>query len=157
MEHLNNLNNLITSFKNGAGLKKLTSRGHFIREVSLVIILFMFTTCKKEDEFEKFKSEAPPVITITKVENGLKISWNEVRGANSYDLRRSEDNFSGNTLHNTFVVFETFYIDENPLDGINYYRVDAIKCNRYDSSKDKECFSLPSNVVSFNYAPTMIE
>ena len=157
MEHLNNLNNLITSFKNGAGLKKLTSRGHFTRGVSLVIILFMFTTCKKEDEFEKFKSEAPPVITVTKVENGLKISWNEVRGANSYDLRRSEDNFSGNTLHNTFVVFETFYIDENPLDGINYYRVDAIKCNKYDLSSDKECYSRVSDVVSFNYTTISVE
>ena len=157
MAHYSNLNSLITSFKNGAGLKKLTSRGSFTRGVSLVIILFMVTTCKKEDEYEKFKHESPPVITVTQVENGLKISWNEVRGANNYDLKRSEDNFSGNTLYYSFPVYETFYIDENPLEGINYYRVDAIKCNRYDSSNDKECFRLRSDVVSFNYTPTNIE
>jgi len=155
MVHYSDLNSLINSFKNGAGFKKLTSR-HFTRGVSLAIILFMVTACE-EDEFEKFKRESPPVITITQVENGLKISWNEVRGVNSYELNRSEDNFSEYTLYNFFFVYENFYIDENPLEGINYYRVDAIKCNRYDSSSDKECFSLRSNVVSFNYTPTSIE
>ena len=157
MAHYSNLNSLITSFKNGAGLKKLTSRRNFTRGVSLVIVLFMVITCKKEDEYEKFKRESPPVITVTQVENGIKISWNEVRGANSYELKRSEDNFSENTLYNYFIVYETFYIDENPLEGINYYRVDAIRCNRYDSSRDKECYSLLGNVVSFNYTPASIE
>ncbi len=137
--------------KKRANPKSRTSR-NFIRGVSFVVILFMVTTCsKKENELEKFMREPPPIVTVTQVENGLKISWNEVHGANNYQIERSVDNFSGNTLLWSVPVYETFYIDENPLEGINYYRVCAQKCNRYDLSTDKECYSLYSNVVSFNY------
>jgi len=120
-----------------------------------VIILFIISSCKKENEMDKFRSEPPPVITITQVENGLKISWNEVKGRNNYEVQRSIDNFSGfNTLIKFWFVYETFCIDENPIEGVNYYKVAAQKCKRYDinlNSSEKDCRSLESDVVSFNY------
>ena len=134
--------------------KKRSSMRKIIRGVCFFTTLIMFVTCNKENEMDKFMSEPPPVITITQVENGLKISWNEVKGRNSYELNRSEDNFSGNTLMNFWFIYEPFYIDENPIEGVNYYKVAAQKCKRYDinlSASEKDCRSLESDVVSFNY------
>ena len=152
-----NLNSVMGArdhFKNGVNSKKRANKGKFIRGVCFLIILIMVVTCNKENEMDKFMSEPPPVITISQVENGLKISWNEVQGRNNYQLWRSEDNFSGNTLMNFWFVYEPFYIDENPIEGVNYYKVAAQKCKRYDinlSASEKDCRSLESDVVSFNY------
>lgn len=97
-----------------------------------VIILSMTTTCQKDDEMDKFMQEPSPVITITQMENGLKISWNEVPGTNNYSLDKSDNNFDYLSLFHSEIVYGTFYIDENPIEGINYYRVRAQKCQRYD-------------------------
>ena len=146
-------------FKTRVSSKKCANKGNFIRGVYIVIILITLSTCKKEDEMDKFMREPPPVITIIQVENGLKISWNEVQGINNYYLERSEDNFNGNTLVSWWVVYDTFYVDENPIEGVNYYIVGAQKCKRYDisSASEKDCRTLWSDIVSFNYTSTSRE
>jgi len=147
-------------FKNRVRSKKRANKGKYVRGICVIIILIMVVTCNKENEMDNFMREPPPVITITQVENGLKISWNEVQGRNNYELKRSEDNFSGNTLTNFWFVSEPFYIDENPIEGVNYYRVGAQKCKRYDSklsASEKDCRTLLSDVVSFDYTSTSRE
>ena len=126
----------------------------------LVIILSMTTTCQKDDEMDKFMREPSPVITITQIENSLKISWSEVPSTNNYMLDKSDNNFDDLSLFYSEVVHGTFYIDKNPVEGINYYRVRAQKCKRYDinlSSGERDCREVWSDVVSFNYTSSSRE
>jgi len=138
----------VVELKNGVSSKNGTKNGKFIQGICLIIILIMVIACKK-DEMEKFMHEPPPVITVTQVENGLKISWNEIRGVTSYNVERNSENKFENTLVYSFPVYAniTFYIDENPMTGVNFYRVSAIKLD----TKNNEAYALVSNVVSFNY------
>ena len=139
----------VVELKNRVGSKNRANKGKFIQGVCLIIILITFIACK-EDEMEKFRHEPPPVITVTQVENGLKISWSEVRGVTGYTVERNSENKFVNALIYSFPVYAnvTFYIDENPMEGVNYYRVSARKMN----PKKNEQYSLDSNVVSFNYS-----
>ena len=137
--------------KNRASSKGFASRVNFILGIIFVIISIMVTTCKKEDEIEKFMREPPPVITVTKVESGLKILWNKVRGAEFYRVEWSDLNFP--ELHLIWesppLYVETYYIIENPIVGDGYYRVRAFKCKKLGDCH----FNGYSNVVSFDYIP----
>jgi len=136
-------------FKNEASRKSLNI---FRRGVNFVIILIMIFACKKEDGIELFLRELPPTITITQQENGIKISWDKVRGTDCYEVNRGSADWNEYNdilyLFNSYYVYgETFFIDENPMNGTNYYRIHAIKCKALG-----DCYSNGySNVVSFNF------
>ena len=129
-----------------SNLNNLVSKKNLVRGVSLVVILLIITTCKKEDEFELFKREPAPTITVTQVENGIKISWDEVRGADSYELLKSKYEFNTFSLIYHYYPNETFYIDKNLLDGDNYYGLTATKLK-----KGKYYYHKSSNVEYFYY------
>ena len=134
--------------KNGMNSKKTIKRKSFVRGVCLAIILIMVTTCKKEDEMDKFFREPFFINTVSRLENGIEISWNEVRGADYYQVEWSEQNFSvpqfGMISPRIFV--KTNYIIENPIDGDGYYRVIAYKCKKL-----RDCYCKYSDVAFFNY------
>jgi hypothetical protein len=117
-----------------------------------VVIMFIIAACKeKEDVIKQFMREPAPVITVEQAETGLKISWNAVKGAECYYVDRCKTDFGDLIFFYIYIVNnKTFYIDENPASGVNYYRVRAIKCKKQD-----ECYSNGySNVVPFTYTPS---
>ena len=148
----------IDYFGNRTNLKSSTSKKDLfniiIKGIAIVIVLFMITTCKKEDELDLFRREKPPIITATQVEDGIKISWTEVRGANAYEVQRRESDFlPPDYLFQQITVFlpvsGNSLVDEAPINGTNYYRVCAMK--RVDNPSYYYEYGEYSNVVSINY------
>ena len=74
---------------------------------------------------QDFKVEAPANITASLTDDFvIQVSWDAVKHAESYDVYRSSY-ASGNFTKVATGLKETTWIDEYPLAGNNYYRVNA--------------------------------
>lgn len=119
-----------------------------IQGISLAIVLLLIAACGKESEMDQFLEASPPVLTVVQVENGIKLSWSEVKGTDNYIMQKSGCKDFSSCLNNILSLNrETFFIDENPLDGMNYYKIYALKF----TSKGKRENTGFSNVVSISY------
>jgi len=136
-----------TYFKVASNKKSIVSRNYFLQVKVLLIMLIIINACKKESEFDLFLRQSPPTVTVTQVENGLKISWSSVHGADNYDVHRCDNNLCQFFQGLIIPINDTFLIEENPKIGYNFFRVSALK---YKKSEDIY-FSNNSEVVSFFY------
>ena len=84
---------------------------------------------------------APTGVSAVKDGSCIKISWNTVSVATSYNIYRSSS--SSGTFSKLGSASNTLYIDNSPLNGYNYYKVTAVKGSQ---ESDK------SVVVSVDYS-----
>lgn len=84
---------------------------------------------------------APTGVSAVKEGSSIKISWNTVSAATSYNVYRSSS--SGGTFSKLGSATNTLYTDNSPLSGYNYYKVTAVKGSQ---ESDK------SVVASVNYS-----
>ena len=75
--------------------------------------------------YVKYSLDAPTNVSALLLDDSftIDVSWNAVKYAESYEIYRS-NNYSG--FSNVATVTTTSWIDENPLQGENYYRVRAL-------------------------------
>lgn len=103
--------------------------------------MLAFTSCEKEREIEReeeFDYKTPPTnVVVTRLADGtFRLSWNNVRGAVSYIIERSDDITFPPARTGTWV--ERTPYSTNSIDGTNYYRVRAaVNCHSYWFCDDK--------------------
>jgi len=129
--------NNLTECKNAKN--PLRIKNIFIALAKVVFILFMIAACRED--------HTPPAIpkgfAFVVENNAIKVSWDRVRYTDAFRVDISADGINFTFHSNTD---ENFFIHENPVAGINYYRVRSI---RYGNKG--EYFSKWSEIVSYNF------
>lgn len=121
-----------------------------------LIALSGFVGCKKEDQSWSNGNyvssiDAPEGLTVTRLGNAIRISWDRVSNASEYVLDRGRSKqFNYDVADTSGIVWNdavlidgtddfivttsyTYVIDDNPHDNINYYRVKALASNGLES------------------------
>ena len=141
---LNSVVNFGTMFENEVNLKNRWRELNTL--IGLILgfsMLFLIASCNDRED-DKNSTEipftAPQNAFAVKADNGIRIEWDKVsgtyNGSNIYDalgytIERSSDRF-------TFIpcgatdASQTYYVDTNPMQGNNYYRIKA----KYNSNSN---------------------
>lgn len=124
-------------------MKTLSKRNLFLYSLCLMSFIFSLgmTSCGNTDELlDDFDPStggslsAPTGGSATVVTDGVLLSWNSVNAAEFYVVLRASS-VNGSTVSLGYIgengrVYDTYTVDTNPLEGDNYYFIQA--CNRFD-------------------------
>ena len=109
--------------------------------LTLLLSVFLFNSCKDEDDEEPNLPPVPPTnISATRVNDGIRISWDDMSDGDSdvsyavYRLHSKQDDYRGNTPYYYFDAYyyyemleedipNTYWIDRNPQTGTNSYKL----------------------------------
>ena len=96
------------------------------RGISFVIILFMVAACGKDTSNPELPLEIPTGVTATLNGDNVTITWNRVKGAQSYDIFLISTYFSGSKTTVALNETNNFHITKYVYEGDNYYFVSAV-------------------------------
>ena len=85
-----------------------------IQNIFFVLLagFLLITACQKEDEAaETVRLFRPPTGQLSTLNNSILVSWQDIKGANSYILQVSRDTFK--TVDYSFVIDTSAYVVPN--------------------------------------------
>ncbi len=115
--------------KNRASLKSLMSRRNLLIIASILFFGVFIGACKDKDKVDEIPLSAPASVAATQVEEGIKVSWTPVGGANSYEIYITCNNIKVDG----YKVYDSFTVFKPTTSGQYSFRVRAI---RDDESSD---------------------
>ncbi len=115
--------------KNRASLKSLMSRRNLLIIASILFFVVFIGACKDKDKVDEIPLSAPASVAATQVEEGIKVSWTPVGGANSYEIYITCNNIKVDG----YKVYDSFTVFKPTTSGQYSFRVRAI---RDDESSD---------------------
>ena len=98
-------------------------------------------TSDNSDENDYEYLDRPTIESVEIEDNTIVLTWSKVKGANGYEIFHSDDGVNYKLVEAEYI--DNRYIDTNPVEGTNYYKV------RATSNKIKSEFSNPSSPVVF--------